>query len=106
MSIQKRFSPQDLERIKTAVKAAESKISGEVVPIFVERSGSYSIANYRGGMMAAALVFLVIIILDRYFPSAAVYDPMLIFTYVLMGGLAGVAAAHYISPIKRWMLSQ
>ena len=56
--------------------------------------------------MAAALVFLVIIILDRYFPSGAVYDPMLIFTYVLMGGLAGVAAAHYINPIKRWLLSQ
>ncbi len=106
MSIKKRFTPQDLERIKAAVKSAESKISGEVVPVFVEKSGYYSIANYRGAMMAAALTFLVVIVLDRYFPSAAVYDPMLIFTLVLIGGLVGALMAHYILPVKRWLLSQ
>jgi len=106
MSIQKRFTPQDLERIKAAVKGAESKISGEVVPVFVEKSGYYSIANYRGAMMAAALTFLVVIVLDRYFPSVAVYDPMLIFTLVLIGGLVGALMAHYILPLKRWLLSQ
>lgn len=106
MSIQKRFTSQELERIKAAVKSAESKISGEVVPVFVEKSGYYSIANYRGAMMVAALTFLVIIVLDRYFPSLAVYDPMLIFTLVLLGGLTGALMAHYILPLKRWLLSQ
>jgi putative membrane protein len=47
MSIQSRFSQQDLERIKAAVRTAEDKISGEIVPVFVERSGTYSIAVYR-----------------------------------------------------------
>jgi len=106
MSIQKRFTPQELERIKAAVKSAESKISGEVVPVFVEKSGYYSIANYRGAMSFAVLTFLVIIVLDRYFPSVAVYDPMLIFTVVLIGGLAGAVLTHYILPLKRWMLNQ
>src|SRR6188768_1532745 len=106
MSIKKRFTPQELERIKAAVKSAESKISGEVVPVFVEKSGYYSIANYRGAMMVAALTFLVIIVLDRYFPSVAVYDPMLIFTVVLIGGLAGAVMTHYILPLKRWLLNQ
>jgi putative membrane protein len=106
MSLQKRFSQQDLDRIKAAVKQAESKISGEIVPVFVERSGFYSIANYRGAMGAAALAFLFIIIFDRYVPSLAVYDPLLIFTLVLLAGMIGGLATHYIQPLKKLMLSQ
>ena len=56
MSLKNRFTPQDLDRIKAAVKQAEEKISGEIVPVFVERSGFYTIANYRGGMVAAVAI--------------------------------------------------
>jgi putative membrane protein len=35
-----------------------------------------------------------------------VYDPMLIFTLVLLGGLAGALLAHYILPVKRLLLNQ
>lgn len=106
MSIQERFSPEDLERIKKAVRDAESRISGEIVPVFVEKSGFYSIATYRAALIGAALVFLLIIIFDRYVPTLAVYDPMLIFSFVMIGGFAGALAAHFIGPVKRLMLSQ
>lgn len=106
MTIQERFSPEDLERIKKAVHDAESKISGEIVPVFVERSGFYSIANYRAALIGAASVFLLIIIFDRYVPSLAVYDPVLIFTFVMLGGFIGALKSHFISPVKRFMLSQ
>ena len=53
MSIQERFSAQDLEKIKEAVREAESKISGEIVPVFVEKSGQYTIANYRAAIIGA-----------------------------------------------------
>src|SRR4051812_14624494 len=76
MSLKNRFAAEDLERIKSAVRKAEEKISGEIVPVFVERSGYYSIANYRGAMIAAAIVFLVIIVVDRYIPDLAIYDPL------------------------------
>ena len=65
MSLNSRFSPEQLERIKAAVKKAEDSISGEIVPVFVERSGFYTIANYRGGVLLAALTFVAIIIFDR-----------------------------------------
>ncbi len=106
MSIQERFSPEDLERIKKAVRDAESKISGEIVPVFVERSGVYSIANYRAALIGAASVFLLIIIFDRYVPSLAVYDPVLIFSLVMLGGFIGALKSHFINPVKRFMLSQ
>ena len=106
MSIQKRFSDQELSRIKEAVKQAEDKISGEIVPVFVETSGYYNIANYRGAFCTAAFAFFVIVIFDRYVPSIAIYDPVLIFLIVTIAGLLGASAAHYLDPIKRWLLNQ
>ncbi len=106
MSIQKRFSQQDLQRIKNAVKEAEDKISGEIVPVFVETSGYYNIANYRGAFGTAALAFLLIVLFDRYVPELAIYDPVLMFLIVTLSGLAGAIAAHYLDPIKRWLLNQ
>jgi putative membrane protein len=106
MSIQKRFKPEELERIKAAVKQAESKISGEIVPVFVEKSGHYTIANYRAGVLGATAVFFLIILFDRYVPSLAVYDPMLIFVLVMLGGMIGALKANFIPFVKRMMLSQ
>jgi putative membrane protein len=106
MAIQDRFSSEDLERIKTAVREAESKISGEIVPVFVEKSGFYSIAAYRAALVGAAAMFLLIIIFDRYIPAYAVYDPMMIFAIVAILAIVVALAAHYIDPVKKMMLSQ
>jgi len=106
MTIQERFSPAELDRIKNAVKIAESKISGEIVPVFVEKSSHYTIANYRAALIGAAAVFFLIVIFDRYVPSLAVYDPVLIFVLVMLGGFIGAIKSHFINPVKRLMLSQ
>jgi len=112
MSLQKRFSTQDLERIKTAVHQAEGKISGEIVPVFVEKSGLYSVANYRAAVVAASLTFLIIILLDRYIPLASkslqLYerDPLLIFLLVVMFGLLGALISNYTDFIKRVFVPQ
>lgn len=106
MTIQQRFNPKDLERIKKAVKEAESKISGEIVPVFVEKSSHYTIANYRAALIGAAFIFFLIIIFDRYVPNLAVYDPVLIFTLVMLGGFIGALKSHYINLVKRLMLRQ
>lgn len=109
MSIQKRFSSQDLERIKAAVRTAEEKISGEIVPVFVEKSGIYTISLYRGFLAFAAVAFLAIILFDRYanyFQDLAVYDPLMIFLWVVMVGMLGALITHYVNPLKRLMMSQ
>ena len=69
MNIKKRFNDSDLQRIKDAVKLAEEKISGEIVPVIVERSGRYLIANYKGSLIGASLAFMTMIVLDRYIIS-------------------------------------
>lgn len=106
MQLSKKFSEKDLERIKAAVHEAESKISGEIVPVIVAKSGYYSIANYKGGLFGSALAFLFMIVFDRYVPSMAIYDPLLIFVIVIAGGILGATAAHFSDTVKRGLIGQ
>jgi putative membrane protein len=106
MSLKSRFSPEELARIKAAVFEAEGKISGEIVPVFVESSGQYVIANYRGGLIAAVSTFLTIIFLDRYAPQFAIYDPLIILIVFLTAGILGALASNYINPLKRLLVTQ
>lgn len=106
MSLKSRFTDADLERIKATVKEAESKISGEIVPVFVEKSGHYIIANYRGAVVLAAFTFSLLVFFDRYVPSVAIHDPLLIFIAVVSGGAIGALITHFVWPIKFWLLSQ
>lgn len=106
MNLRKQFSESDLQRIKAAVNEAESNISGEIVPVIVERSGVYAIASYRAALVAAASAFFFIVLVDRYVPTLAIYDPLNIFIVVLTLGFFGGLLAHYFDPIKRFMLAQ
>jgi putative membrane protein len=53
------FSQSDLDRIAAAVRAAESKTSGEIVPYFIRQSDDYAVARWRGGAAVSALAILV-----------------------------------------------
>lgn len=110
MKLKQQFSEHDLKRIKTAVKEAEDKISGEIVPVIVERSGNYTLANYKFSVILAAFAFVLMIILDRYVIADAsntlYYDPVFIFVVVAFSGLIGALLPHWIEPLKRWLISQ
>jgi putative membrane protein len=102
----KRFSESDLGRIHEAVLKAEAKISGEIVPVFVERSGHYKVATYRGGITGMMLFFLFVIVVDRFYPALAVYDPILIFLITVLGTVFGMLLPHYVPAVKRALLSK
>lgn len=106
MANNNRFSDQELDKIREAVKTAEAKISGEIVPVFVERSGHYSIANYKGAVIGFLLFFVMVILFDRFFPEMAVYDPIMIFIIVLTGGLFGAVLPQFINPLKRALITE
>jgi len=108
MRLIRKFSDEDLQRIKNAVKEAEKKISGEIVPVIVERSGIYTIANYKASLISGVFFFIVMIILDRYFIEDAThtlyYDPLFIFAVVIGGGALGALVSHFSPPVKRWLV--
>lgn len=110
MNIKKKFSDSDLQRIKAAVKEAEERISGEIVPVIVDRSGRYMIANYKGALIGASLAFVMMIVLDRYIISDAsntlFYDPVFIFFVVVLGGVIGALIPSFSEGSRRLLLSQ
>ncbi|MCK6616839.1 MAG: TPM domain-containing protein [Cyclobacteriaceae bacterium] len=106
MDLRNTFSEADMQQIKAAVHEAESKISGEIVPVIVPRSGYYNIANYKAGIMASSLVFLLVVISDKFIPAYAVYDPLLIFLIVITGGLLGAVLPNFSDTIRRMLVSQ
>lgn len=101
-----RFSEDQLSHIREAVRKAEENISGEIVPVFVEQSGHYTIANHRSGMLGAIASFILIILFDRFFPEMAIYDPLLIFIIVLTGGLLGYILSHFIPGVRRLLIAK
>ena len=110
MKLKHKFSDNDLQRVKAAVKEAEQKISGEIVPVIVERSGNYSIANYKASVIAATFFFVLMILLDRYVIEDATntlyYDPLFIFIVVVIGGMLGAFVPNLSHSVKRWLASR
>jgi putative membrane protein len=108
MKLKQKFSEEDLQRIKAAVKEAEEKISGEIVPVIVEKSGVYAIANYKASLIAGAFFFVLMIILDRYVIDAAThtlyYDPLFIFTIGIAGAALGALLPNLSDAVKRWLI--
>jgi putative membrane protein len=110
MNLKKRFSDSDLQRIKAAVKDAEQKISGEIVPVIVEKSGYYSSANYKGSLIGASLAFIIMILLDRYsIHDSSVtlyYDPIFMLMAVILGGVIGAAIPQFFPLVMRALINQ
>ncbi len=98
----KYFSNTDLERISTAVKEAEGKTSGEIVPFFVPQSDDYEEAIWRAAVVFGALP-LVLLAALRLFSE-----------YWFLGGILGVSLsflsacifgaflARFAPPVKRF----
>ncbi len=110
MNLKQKLSDSDLQRIKNAVTKAEEKISGEIVPVIVEQSSDYAIANYKASIIGAAFTFLTMVLLDRYVLDEATntlfYDPAFIFLVVAIGGVLGAALPQFFDGIKRMLVSR
>jgi putative membrane protein len=59
MRVQRFFPPDAQARISEAVRRAEVRSEGQIVPVVVERSRRYREATFRGALAAAALATAV-----------------------------------------------
>ncbi len=60
----KRFFGEDARaRIEAAVRDAEARTTGEIVPVVVEKSSGYPEARYRGALLGAALATAIVLAL-------------------------------------------
>lgn len=103
------FSPDDLKRIEKSVRKAESGISGEIVPVFVERSGAYGKANFRAGVLSASLAILVWLLLYEFNPAWGghwFYTPEALALLVGVAFFAVYFAALYVQGFRRLFITK
>ena len=104
MKLLKHFTEAELQKIEETVKEAESGISGEIVPVFVERCDAYEIAYYRAAVITSLCTFSIFILLDRFwegFHALQMYDPFYYLVNVLLAAMVAILLVHYFPSIKR-----
>lgn len=98
------FSEQDLERIKDAINRAESRTSGEIVPVVVPMSDPYEVAMWKGGALAAVLALAAAVLVFQFYEGWGfgwLHTGWGVALITLIAGVAGAAAGAYIRPLKR-----
>jgi putative membrane protein len=95
------FTQEELDRISEAVRSAEKKTSGEIVPYFVEQSDRYEEAAWRGGALFAALSIVAVAVFHLTSDEWHGLGPAEIGILVLGALGLGVMMTHWISGLKR-----
>ena len=92
------FPESSQKRIQEAVKEAESRTSGEIVPFVVNRSDEYAEAEWRCGAFFAILALLVLSILRTVIWLWIPIDFTVTVLSILLSGLLG----YLITRMSPW----
>ena len=95
------FPPSDRDRIAEAVRQAESKTAGEIVPYVVHQSDHYEVAEWRAGFLLGGCAFLGMTV-ARSFESAWIpFDPVMIAALTLLASAIGMLAVRFVPALLR-----
>lgn len=100
------ISESDLGRIKEAVKRAENQISGEIMPVLVRQSHHYPGVKWKSGSLLALVAFMAIVVIDRWLPQIAIYDPLYFFLVVTSFGIIGAMLPLWFPSLKRALVTE
>jgi putative membrane protein len=98
------FSQSDLDRIAQAVRTAESKTAGEIVPYFVNQSDDYSVARWRGGVACSSLAILASLTVQMMSTTWIPYGILELSGAVVGAFLLGILIVRMFPAFRRLML--
>ena len=96
----------DTDAIQAAVRSAEERTAGEIVPVVVPRSDDYEAAIWRGAMGGALLGLLSALLTLQFYSGWGLgwlYQPWGIAIVVLGAGALGGGLAQFVRPVRRWL---
>ena len=97
---------EDLQQIEQAVKEAEERTGGEIVPVLAKESSFYEIALWRSAAIFAGLMGVLLTLLYLLTDVLLFMPPYLWLLLVLTAGLVGMMLAVSFWPVKRWLLGK
>ncbi|HLP15008.1 MAG TPA: hypothetical protein VK470_02050 [Bacteroidota bacterium] len=106
MNAEQFFPPAEKNRLESAIREAESKTSGEIVPYVVARSDAYPEGAWRAGAFAALLVMFGFSVLELSSSAWLTFGIARAGMYAAAGFLAGAAAARFIPLLTLLLVPQ
>lgn len=105
----KHFSVDELAAIEKSVRQAESNISGEIVPVFIEKCSTYLVAFYRAGVFMGLLTLAVMVVINYAMGSlwAATYlNALWYFIIPLTIGLLTALGVYCLPNLQRKLVGE
>jgi putative membrane protein len=99
MHIERLFDGAERARVTQAVRLAEARSRGQIVPVVVGRSDAYPEARFRGALLGATLATGTVLLLDL--PLTLVELPLA----QVAGGLLGALVALW-DPLERLLVGR
>lgn len=97
----------DEDRIQDAVRRAEERTAGEIVPVVVPRSDDYEVALWRGAAALVLFVLVAVLLFFRFYEGWGygwLFVPWSVATIVLGAGIIGALLARYVYPLQRLLI--
>ncbi len=99
------FSQADLDAVQAAVREAEARTSGEIVPYVVERSDEYQNAIWKGAALGALLGPMAALAIHRWSNVWGIPLGIWIALPAPVGGAIGYLLA-LLHPVRRWLAGE
>ncbi len=102
------FTQEEKNRIEAAIKEAESKVSGEIVPVYVRQSDTYPEARYKAFISGFIIKACLILLIDEWLGWAEFFvlkNPLYFLGSLVFGGFLGVLLVQYIPVVKHFFVS-
>lgn len=102
------FTREEQSRIEAAVKEAESKVSGEIVPVFVWQSDTYPEARLKAFISGFILTACIILLIDEWMGWAEFFllqNPFYFLGSSVLGGFIGALLVQFIPVVKHFFVS-
>lgn len=103
------FTEAELAQIREAVGKAEGRTSGEIVPYIMPESDRYSVAVWRGGVLAALAGLALALLIFQFYTGWGLgwlYTGWGTALAALTTGILGALLAAYVKPLKRTLAGE
>lgn len=108
MSISYYFSEEDLDEIEKKVRLAEASVSGEIVPVFVERSYHYPESMWIAALFGMIITGMLLLGIDALMGWAELFlisNHIIYLAAMITGGFLLALASVIIPSLKRLLVS-
>jgi len=94
----------DDERIRDAIRRAEDRTAGEIVPVLVPKSADYEVVTWRGAALGSLVTLVAALLVLQFYDGWGLgwlFAPWSVAALATAAGVCGALVATYAPPVQR-----